>query len=87
MTVAQCKTETEGGASVVRLVFTATIVATTHGAMLVIRGGRIAHVRLGDVTTCARLALSRVELLTRGLKRCALPRELLLAEGIPLTQH
>lgn len=66
----------------VRLKFTVKVVLTFHGAVLVIRGGRITHVQLGDLTTKVSLAAGAAKLIERTVAKWPLPDQLTLGEGI-----
>lgn len=65
-----------------KLVFTASVSLTLHGAILVIKGGRITHVRLGDVSASGQLSAGRAKLVRRELRKWSLPGSVALGEGI-----
>jgi hypothetical protein len=75
-----------GGIPLPKLVFTASVTLTMHGAKLVIRSGKITHVRLGDVTAATQLSAGKAELVKRDVKKWSLPGELALGEGIRIVR-
>jgi hypothetical protein len=70
-----------------KLVFTASVTLTLHGAKLVIRAGKITHVRLGDVTAATQLSAGKAELIKRNVKTWSLPGELALGDGVRIGQE
>ena len=72
------------GVPLPKLVFTASVTLTLHGAKLVIRGGKITHVRLGEVTAATQLSAGKAELVKRNVRTWSLPGELALGDGMPI---
>jgi hypothetical protein len=63
-------------------VFHATLSAQLRGAILLIRDGRITHVKLGDVTTTGDLSLGEARLISHELRSWSLPGLVKLGEGV-----
>ena len=70
-----------GGVPLPKLVFHATLSAQVHGAVLLIRDGRITHVKLGEVTTTGDLALGQAPI-SHELRAWSLPGLLKLGDGL-----
>lgn len=70
------------GLPVTRLKFTAALELKFRGAALVVRGGRITHVRLGEVSTRAAFSAGAAKLVERTVATWELPDEVSLGEGI-----
>jgi hypothetical protein len=77
------------GQEVGKLTFLFTATFTFDGAMLVIRGGKVTHVRLGDVSAswefAAELPGGSANLLHKDLGKWSLPGHLKLGDGIPIS--
>ena len=72
------------GREIIKIVFVGTATLTFDGAMLVIRGGRLRAVRLGDVTAEVALSAEGAELVTKQLKQWKLRSELVLGNGVTI---
>lgn len=72
------------GMQVAKLVFSASLTLTLNGSRLVIRGGKITHVQIGEVTADAELRLGKAKLIERDIRQWQLPGQLALADGIQI---
>lgn len=72
------------GMQMAKLVFSASLTLTLNGSRLVIRGGKITHVQIGEVTADTELRLGKAKLIEREIRQWQLRGQLALADGIPI---
>lgn len=70
------------GMELIQLVFEGAAKLTFHSAVLIIRGGRITHVQLGDITAAVSLSVKGAELVDKELKQWRVPGAVKLGDGI-----
>lgn len=70
------------GVQLVKLVFTASVTLTLAGSRLVIRGGSITHVQIGEMTAATQLSLGKAKLIEHDIRQWQLPGQIALANGI-----
>jgi hypothetical protein len=72
------------GIQLTKLVFAASLTLTLNGSRLVIRGGRITHLQIGEVTADTELRLGKAKLIERDIRQWHLPGQVALGTGIPI---
>ena len=72
------------GVKLMTLTFSGAATITLHSAVLVIRGGRITHIQLGDVTAAVELGIEGAKAVSKELRTWKVPGAIKLGDGIKI---